>query len=117
MEYKGKLYGKVAGGYFPTGKTSEDWDKLEAENKLLAELFSGASNSLSKKNEQLNIVATQRANKINKKDAEILLLNNQIKELKEGIQFILDDCPDADPADGGQTLVVNKIRLEKLLEK
>jgi hypothetical protein len=30
MQYKGKLYGNVGGKmYFDTGKTSEDWDKLE----------------------------------------------------------------------------------------
>lgn len=33
MEYKGDLYGKVGGKYFKTGKTSDDWDKLE-NNKL-----------------------------------------------------------------------------------
>lgn len=31
MEYKGKLYGKIGKKYFGTGKTSEDWDKLEAD--------------------------------------------------------------------------------------
>jgi len=29
MEYIGKLYGKLSGKYFDTGKTSEDWDELE----------------------------------------------------------------------------------------
>ncbi len=29
MKYIGKLYGKLGGKYFPTGKTSEDWDELE----------------------------------------------------------------------------------------
>ena len=29
MEYNGKLYGKFAGRYFDTGKTSEDWDSME----------------------------------------------------------------------------------------
>ena len=31
MEYKGKLYGKLGGMHFDTGKTSEDWDNLEAK--------------------------------------------------------------------------------------
>ena len=28
MNYKGKLYGKIAGKYFDTGVTSEDYDRL-----------------------------------------------------------------------------------------
>ena len=35
MEYKGKLFGLIAGKHFDTGKTSDDWDRLEAENKRL----------------------------------------------------------------------------------
>lgn len=35
MEYEGKLYGKVRGKYFDTGKTSMDLDNLE---KQIAEL-------------------------------------------------------------------------------
>lgn len=31
MKYNGMLYGKIAGKTFPTGKTSHDWDLLEAE--------------------------------------------------------------------------------------
>jgi hypothetical protein len=30
MEYHGKLYGNIAGKYFDTGKTTADYDKLEA---------------------------------------------------------------------------------------
>ena len=30
MDYVGKLYGKIGDKYFPTGKTSEDWDNLVA---------------------------------------------------------------------------------------
>ena len=37
MEYKGKLYGKLGHKYFDTAKTSEDWDKMEDEIKLLKE--------------------------------------------------------------------------------
>jgi len=33
MDYKGKLYGKIGNKYFDTGKTSEDWDRLES-NKV-----------------------------------------------------------------------------------
>ena len=29
MEYKGKLYGKFGNKYFDTGKTSDDWDRIE----------------------------------------------------------------------------------------
>ena len=29
MEYIGKLYGKIAGKYFDTGATSDDWDDLK----------------------------------------------------------------------------------------
>ena len=42
MNYEGDLYGKVGGMIFKTGKTSKDWDdmearikELEAENKAL----------------------------------------------------------------------------------
>lgn len=35
MEYKGKLYGKIGGMYFETGKTSKDWDKMESKIKEL----------------------------------------------------------------------------------
>ena len=28
MKYSGKLYGKVAGKHFDTGRTTEDWDAL-----------------------------------------------------------------------------------------
>ena len=33
MEYHGKLYGKFNGKPFDTGKTSDDFDNLEKENK------------------------------------------------------------------------------------
>jgi len=32
MNYKGKLYGKIAGKYFDTGVTSEDYDRLIEQN-------------------------------------------------------------------------------------
>jgi len=35
MDYKGKLYGKLAGCFFETGKTSEDWDRMEEKIKEL----------------------------------------------------------------------------------
>lgn len=35
MHYRGKLYGRVGGEYFDTGKTTVDWDKLEDEKKPL----------------------------------------------------------------------------------
>lgn len=30
MEYRGKLYGKIGNKYFDTGKTTDDYDELEA---------------------------------------------------------------------------------------
>lgn len=40
MEYIGKLYGRIGPDqYFETGKTSEDWDKLELKNKQLVYKF------------------------------------------------------------------------------
>ena len=35
MEYKGKLYGKVANKYFPLESTTEEWDNLEKKIKHL----------------------------------------------------------------------------------
>ena len=35
MEYKGKLYGKLGNKHFDTGKTSDDYDELEKQNKQL----------------------------------------------------------------------------------
>lgn len=31
MKYEGKLYAKINGEYVDTGKTSDDWDRLEEE--------------------------------------------------------------------------------------
>ena len=31
MDYEGKLYGKIGGKYFDTGKTTQDWDELKAK--------------------------------------------------------------------------------------
>lgn len=39
MDYQGKLYGKVGGEYFDTGKDSNDWDRLESENKEMLQLL------------------------------------------------------------------------------
>ena len=36
MNYKGKLFGKVGGEYFDTGKTSADWDALHMETKWIS---------------------------------------------------------------------------------
>ena len=35
MNYEGDLYGKVGGMVFKTGKTSKDWDNMEARLKEL----------------------------------------------------------------------------------
>ena len=37
MDYKGNLYGYIGTGFFFTGKTADDWDKMEAELKELRE--------------------------------------------------------------------------------
>ena len=37
MNYIGKLYGKHIGEYFDTGRTSAEWEKLEAEKEELIE--------------------------------------------------------------------------------
>lgn len=39
MDYQGKLYGKVNGEYFEIGKDSNDWDRLEADNKEMRQLL------------------------------------------------------------------------------
>lgn len=39
MEYKGKLYCKVGTIYFFTGKDSEDWDRMESDNKEMRQLL------------------------------------------------------------------------------
>lgn len=35
MQYKGKLYGKIGNKYFDTGKTSDDFDRLESRLQSL----------------------------------------------------------------------------------
>ena len=42
MNYKGKLYGKIAGKYFDTGVTSEDYDGLIEQNRELVEMLERA---------------------------------------------------------------------------
>lgn len=39
MKYVGPLYGKIAGKCFDTGKTSDDWDALEAKSERLATIL------------------------------------------------------------------------------
>ena len=39
MRYEGKIYGKVGGKHFDTGKTSEDWDKLETIKDAVIDMF------------------------------------------------------------------------------
>lgn len=52
MRYEGKLYGNVGGrSYFDTGKTTEDWDKLEqslAAAKKQLEVMRGRVQTLKK---------------------------------------------------------------------
>lgn len=40
MKYTGKLFGHLGGKrYFDTGKTSEDWDRLESDKAELLEML------------------------------------------------------------------------------
>ena len=39
MEYKGKLFGRICGKYFDTGKTADDWDNLEKYNARLLKII------------------------------------------------------------------------------
>ena len=48
MNYKGKLYGKGANIYFDTGKTSDDWDKLVEQNKILKSAMGSEFNAFQK---------------------------------------------------------------------
>lgn len=48
MEYQGKLYGKIEGMHFETGKTSADWDKLEEQVKHLQSAMNSEFNAFEK---------------------------------------------------------------------
>jgi hypothetical protein len=37
MKYEGKLFGQVAGSYFPLHETTEDYEKIKKENEILKE--------------------------------------------------------------------------------
>jgi len=39
VKYCGPLYGKIAGKCFDTGKTSDDWDALEAKAERLSAIL------------------------------------------------------------------------------
>jgi hypothetical protein len=39
MDYQGKLYGKVGNTYFETGRDSNDWDKLESDNREMRQIL------------------------------------------------------------------------------
>jgi hypothetical protein len=43
MNYKGKLYGKIAGQYFDTGKTADDYDEAI---KVIRNLIDGCLNKV-----------------------------------------------------------------------
>lgn len=47
MEFHGKLYGKLAGKYFDTGKTTEDFDKLVELLKEAANLVGSPCTGIS----------------------------------------------------------------------
>jgi hypothetical protein len=49
MEYKGKLFGKAGNKYFPIGKTTDDFDKIEKK----ASAFKLRIKYLSEKYEEL----------------------------------------------------------------
>ena len=46
MNYIGKLYGRHIGEYFDTGRTSAEWDQLEAEKKELIEALTNLLNAV-----------------------------------------------------------------------
>ena len=43
MQYTGKIYGMAGGRYFDTGKTTEDWDRIEIENIDLKKKLGGGN--------------------------------------------------------------------------
>jgi hypothetical protein len=54
MNYKGKLYGRISKrGYLPLKMTSDDVDKLEAENKAQAEMIVKLRDQLTKAIEKI----------------------------------------------------------------
>lgn len=77
MEYTGKLYGKIGEIYFDTDKTSNDWDKLELENKQLKKL-------LETQNEIHTEILTDKALKF----TENLKLQQQLTEANEQIRLM-----------------------------
>jgi hypothetical protein len=46
MEYKGKLYGKVGKAYLPLLKTTDDFERLEKENKELKSVMIAAAEEI-----------------------------------------------------------------------
>jgi|19_taG_2_1085344.scaffolds.fasta_scaffold101002_2 hypothetical protein len=46
MNYNGKLYGKVGRKHFDTGKTTEDWDRLERIERAAKEMLHRATEGM-----------------------------------------------------------------------
>jgi hypothetical protein len=94
MEYIGKLYGKIGPNqYFETGKTSEDWDKLQAEVDRYKELQQTFRDKFFEvcierdkrdlKIEQLEAVVSERGIKLSKTDSEVVGCLHEIADLKK----------------------------------
>jgi len=79
MKYVGKLFGQIGRtrGYFDTGKTSEDWDALEAR----AERAEAELREISAEKLRWSILAIDRGNEVQRAEAELaaakLLLNEE----------------------------------------
>jgi len=72
MKYIGKLYGKLAGKTFDTGKTSDDWDKLETTNKELRD-----------ENKKMMSEIRSMVNQFEKDQSEITKLREELAKMTQ----------------------------------
>jgi hypothetical protein len=68
MEYHGKLYGKFGNKHFDTGKTSEDFDKLERDNLKMLEMLAKISKGF---NDDEKHLIVSKARELIKQSTEI----------------------------------------------
>jgi hypothetical protein len=66
MEITGKLYGKFGNKHFDTGKTSEDFDKLERDNLKMLEFLQNLVSS-----EMTPLVIRKGAKKLIKESTQL----------------------------------------------
>lgn len=90
MEYKGKLYGKVAGEYFPLYKTADEVDAMEKQiedrDRIIAEKDSQRAeltNSLIKRDEQISRLQEALRKCENEKNEIANNANIYIKKLEQ----------------------------------